>query len=171
MYAELHLSDPKMVFSYRFDVQERVLRGGMGGVAFGALLGLRDNFRRDVLAYGLHAMSLQCAYPNTKIFMSLPRFRLARGIRKESTVTKSQLLQVFISYHIFIHYPAKRYLSRMPEFPRRHNGMSATKISARVSVDIDKHSGEAHRNGQFEISGPRYLVEIPTPYAGMGSNL
>ena len=43
-YEQLHLAGPKRIFSYRFDAQERALRGGMRGVAFGTLLGLRDDF-------------------------------------------------------------------------------------------------------------------------------
>ena len=61
-YDELHPFGPKSVFSYRFNAQERALRGGMRGVAFGALLGLAD-FRRDAFACGLHAMEIQRRYP------------------------------------------------------------------------------------------------------------
>ena len=48
-YETLHLFGHKRVWPYRFDAQERALRGGMRGVAFSALLGLSD-FRKDALA-------------------------------------------------------------------------------------------------------------------------
>ena len=50
-YETLHLFGHKRVWPYRFDAQERALRGGMRGVAFSALLGLSD-FRKDALAMG-----------------------------------------------------------------------------------------------------------------------
>ena len=50
-YEQLHLLGHKRVWPYRFDAQERALRGGMRGVAFSALLGLSD-FRKDALPRG-----------------------------------------------------------------------------------------------------------------------
>ena len=52
-YDTLHLLGHKRVWPYRFDAQERALRGGMRGVAFSALLGLSD-YRKDALATALH---------------------------------------------------------------------------------------------------------------------
>ena len=57
-YETLHLFGHKRVWPYRFDAQERALRGGMRGVAFSALLGLSD-FRKDALASALHVYYLQ----------------------------------------------------------------------------------------------------------------
>ena len=48
-YETLHLMGHKRVWPYRFDAQERVLRGGMRGVGFSALLGL-DDYHTDALA-------------------------------------------------------------------------------------------------------------------------
>ncbi|MBQ3592702.1 MAG: radical SAM protein, partial [Clostridia bacterium] len=61
-YEQLHLLGHKRVWPYRFDAQERALRGGMRGVAFSALLGLSD-FRKDALASALHVYYLQRKYP------------------------------------------------------------------------------------------------------------
>ena len=61
-YETLHLMGHKRVWPYRFDAQERALRGGMRGVAFSALLGLSD-FRKDALASALHVNYLQRKYP------------------------------------------------------------------------------------------------------------
>ncbi len=57
-YGELHLGGNKRIFPYRFNAQERAVRGGMRGVGFAALLGLSD-FRRDAFATGMHAYLLQ----------------------------------------------------------------------------------------------------------------
>ena len=160
-YAELHLSGPKRVFSYRFDAQERALRGGMRGVAFGTLLGLRDDFRRDALACGLHAMSIQRRYPHAEISMSLPRLRPAGGVDNRIGVTESQLLQVSLAYRMFLPFAGQTISTReRPTFRDGIVGLSATKISAGVSVGIGEHSGEARGDGQFVISDPRDVGEI-----------
>lgn len=160
-YAELHLLGPKRVFSYRFDAQERALRGGMRGVAFGTLLGLRDDFSRDALACGLHAMSIQRRYPHAEISMSLPRLRPAGGVDNKIGVTESQLLQVSLAYRMFLPFAGQTISTReRPTFRDGIVGLSATKISAGVSVGIGEHSGEARGDGQFVISDPRDVGEI-----------
>ena len=160
-YAELHLSGPKRIFSYRFDAQERALRGGMRGVAFGTLLGLRDDFRKDALACGLHAATIQRRYPHAEISMSLPRLRPAGGVDNHIAVTESQLLQVSLAYRIFLPFAGQTISTReRPGFRDGIVGLSATKISAGVSVGIGEHSGEAHGDGQFVISDPRSLSQI-----------
>ena len=73
-YETLHLAGHKRVWPYRFDAQERALRGGMRGVAFSALLGLAD-FRKDALATALHAHFIQRKYPHAEISLSCPRLR------------------------------------------------------------------------------------------------
>lgn len=73
-YETLHLSGHKRVWPYRFDSQERALRGGMRGVAFSALLGLAD-FRKDALASALHVYYLQRKYPQAEMSLSCPRLR------------------------------------------------------------------------------------------------
>ena len=71
LYGKLHLAGRKRVFPYRANAQERAMRGGMRGAAFGALLGLGD-FRRDAFACGLHAWLVQRAYPHAELSLSCP---------------------------------------------------------------------------------------------------
>lgn len=160
-YGQLHLSGPKRVFSYRFDAQERALRGGMRGVAFGTLLGLSDDFRKDALSCGLHAREIQRRYPHAEISISLPRLRPAEGVENDIAVTESQLLQVSLAYRIFLPFAGQTISTReRPGFRDGIVGLSATKISAGVSVGIGEHSGEARGDGQFLISDPRGVTEI-----------
>lgn len=78
LYGKLHLAGRKRVFPYRANAQERAMRGGMRGAAFGALLGLGD-FRRDAYACGLHAWLVQRAYPHAELSLSCPRLRPIAG--------------------------------------------------------------------------------------------
>ena len=160
-YAELHPYGNKRIFSYRFDAQERALMGGMRGVAFGALLGIGD-FRNDALRCGLHAYTLQRRYPYAEISMSLPRLR--PFIHNEDAtvpVTETQLLQVSLAYRLFLPFAGQTISTReCPRFRDGIIGISATKMSAGVSVGIGEHSGDTKGDGQFMISDPRSLDEI-----------
>lgn len=159
-YDELHPIGPKSVFSYRFDSQERALRGGMRGVAFGALLGLGD-FRRDAFCCGLHAHLLQRKYPAAEISMSLPRLRPAAHLEQTAGVSETQLLQVSLAYRIFMPFAGQTISTReRPGFRDGIVGLSATKISAGVSVGIGEHSHSGHGEGQFVISDPRGVDEV-----------
>ena len=134
--------------------------GGMRGVAFGALLGLAD-FRRDAFACGLHAMEIQRRYPAAEISMSLPRLRPAAHMDQSSGVSEAQLLQVSMAYRLFLPYAGQTISTReRPGFRDGIVGISATKISAGVSVGIGEHSGTGHGEGQFVISDPRGVDDV-----------
>ena len=160
-YAELHLAGPKRIFSYRFNAQERAIRAGMRGVAFGALLGLGD-FRRDAFACGLHAYNLQRRYPHAEISFSLPRFRpFINNEDRVNQVHEPQLLQVSMAYRLFMPFAGQTISTReRPGFRDNIVGLTATKISAGVSVGIGEHSGTEYGDGQFVISDPRGVEEI-----------
>jgi len=160
-YEAVHPFGPKSIFSYRFDSQERALIGGMRGVAFGALLGLGD-FRKDALACGIHAYLLQRKYPHAEISFSLPRLRpFINGNYSAETVSEKDLLQVALAYRIFMPFSGQTISSReSPKFRDNIVGLSATKISAGVSVGIGGHAEEKKGDDQFDISDPRSVHEI-----------
>ena len=160
-YAELHPFGPKRIFSYRFNAQERALMGGMRGVAFGALLGLGD-FRRDAMTCGIHAYLLQRKYPHAEISLSLPRIRpFLNGNHSIGTVSESNLLQIALAYRIFMPFSGQTISSReSPVFRDNIVGLSATKISAGVSVGIGGHAKCKRGDEQFDISDQRDVGEI-----------
>lgn len=169
-YEKLHLLGHKRVYPYRFDAQERALRGGMRGVAFSALLGLSD-FRKDALATALHAFFLQRKYPHAEMSLSCPRLRPIINNDKINPldVHEKQLCQVLCAYRIFLPYVGITISSR--ESASFRNGIvkiAATKISAGVSTGIGDHDSkynkkatdEAHGDEQFEINDNRSLDEM-----------
>jgi len=160
-YSELHPFGPKRVFSYRFNAQERALMGGMRGVAFGSLLGLGD-FRKDALACGIHAYLLQRKYPHAEISFSLPRLRpFANGKYSAETVSEKNLFQIALAYRIFMPFAGQTISSREgPVFRDLIVTLSATRISAGVSVGIGGHAEEKKGDEQFNISDPRSVEEI-----------
>lgn len=169
-YETLHLLGHKRVWHYRFDAQERAIKGGMRGVAFSALLGLSD-FRKDALASALHVYYLQRKYPHVEMSLSCPRLRpiLNNDKINPMDVHERQLCQIICAYRIFMPFVGITVSSRESEDFR--NGIvkiAATKVSAGVSTGIGDHeskytgkesSGE-EGDEQFEINDGRSFEEM-----------
>ncbi|EAI3587917.1 2-iminoacetate synthase ThiH [Campylobacter coli] len=161
-YSKIHLAGEKRIFPYRFNAQERALKAGMRGVAFGALLGI-DDFRKDALATALHAHFLQQAYPHAEISISVPRLRPIINNAKihPKDVSEKRLLQVLCAYRLFLPFAGIIISSReRVGFRDEVVKLGATKMSAGVSVGIGEHKGEKKGDGQFEISDERGVDEI-----------
>ena len=177
-YEQLHLFGHKRVWPYRFDAQERALRGGMRGVAFSALLGLSD-FRRDALASALHVYYLQRKYPHAEMSLSCPRLRPIINNDKISPmdVGETQLCQILCAYRIFLPFVGITVSSR--ESAAFRNGIvkiAATKVSAGVSTGIGDHESKytgkeddaAKGDEQFEIDDDRSFEAMYKDMSGEG---
>ena len=169
-YEQLHLLGHKRVWPYRFDAQERALRGGMRGVAFSALLGLSD-FRKDALASALHVYYLQRKYPHAEMSLSCPRLRPIINNDKINPldVHEKQLCQIICAYRIFLPFVGITVSSReSAEFRNGIVKIAATKVSAGVSTGIGDHeskysgkeSEEVQGDEQFEIDDNRSLDKM-----------
>ncbi|EEP3708590.1 2-iminoacetate synthase ThiH [Campylobacter jejuni] len=161
-YSKIHLAGEKRIFPYRFNAQERALKAGMRGVAFGALLGI-DDFRKDALATALHAHFLQQTYPHAEISISVPRLRPIINNAKihPKDVSEKRLLQVLCAYRLFLPFAGIIISSRERiGFRDEVIKLGATKMSAGVSVGIGEHKGEKKGDEQFEISDDRSVDEI-----------
>lgn len=164
-YETLHLEGNKRIFPYRFNAQERALKGGMRGVGFAALLGL-DDFRKDAFATGYHAYLLQQKYPYGEFAISCPRLRpiINDDTINPKDVHERQLLQIICAYRIFLPYASITVSTREGENFRNHIiSLGATKISAGVSTGIGSHSEEVDKDegdAQFEISDTRNVQQV-----------
>lgn len=169
-YEQLHLLGHKRVWPYRFNAQERALRGGMRGVAFSALLGLSD-FRKDALASALHVYYLQRKYPHAEMSLSCPRLRPIINNDKINPldVHEKQLCQVLCAYRIFLPFVGITVSSReSAEFRNGIVKIAATKVSAGVSTGIGDHESKytgretatAQGDEQFEIDDNRSLDKM-----------
>ena len=177
-YETLHLSGHKRVWPYRFDAQERALRGGMRGVAFSALLGLSD-FRKDALASALHVYYLQRKYPHAEMSLSCPRLRpiINNDRINPLDVGEKQLCQILCAYRIFLPFVGITVSSR--ESAQFRNGIvkiAATKVSAGVSTGIGDHESKytgkeddaAKGDEQFEIDDDRSFASMYKDMSGEG---
>ena len=176
-YETLHLLGHKRVFPYRFDAQERAIRGGMRGVGFSALLGLAD-FRKDALASALHIYFLQRKYPHAEYSLSCPRLRPIINNDKINPmdVHEKELCQVLCAYRIFLPYVGITVSSReQKHFRDGIVKIAATKVSAGVSTGIGDHESkyegkesEDAGDEQFEISDGRSFDEMYRDMSGEG---
>jgi len=177
-YETLHLLGHKRVWPYRFDAQERALRGGMRGVAFSALLGLSD-FRKDALASALHVYYLQRKYPQAEMSLSCPRLRPIINNDKISSidVSEKKLCQVLCAYRIFLPFVGITVSSReSAEFRNGIVKIAATKVSAGVSTGVGDHESKytgkedenVQGNEQFEIDDNRSLDKMYKDIADEG---
>ena len=177
-YETLHLLGHKRVWPYRFDAQERALRGGMRGVAFSALLGLSD-FRKDALASALHVYYLQRKYPHAEMSLSCPRLRPIINNDKINPldVGEKQLCQILCAYRIFLPFVGITVSSReSAEFRNGIVKIAATKVSAGVSTGIGDHESKytgkeddgARGDEQFEIDDDRSFETMYKDMTGEG---
>ena len=177
-YETLHLFGHKRVWPYRFDAQERALRGGMRGVAFSALLGLSD-FRKDALASALHVYYLQRKYPHAEMSLSCPRLRPIINNDKINPldVGEKQLCQILCAYRIFLPFVGITVSSReSAEFRNGIVKIAATKVSAGVSTGIGDHESKytgkeddaAKGDEQFEIDDNRSFDAMYRDMSGEG---
>ena len=177
-YETLHLLGHKRVWPYRFDAQERALRGGMRGVAFSALLGLSD-FRKDALASALHVYYLQRKYPHADMSLSCPRLRpiINNDRINPLDVGEKQLCQILCAYRIFLPFVGITVSSR--ESAAFRNGIvkiAATKVSAGVSTGIGDHESKytgreddaVKGDEQFEIDDDRSFDDMYRDMSGEG---
>ncbi len=168
-YEKLHLMGHKRVFPYRFEAQERAIRGGMRGVAFSALLGLAD-FRKEALASALHVYYLQRKYPHAEYSLSCPRLRPIIHNEKIDPldVHERELCQILCAYRIFLPYVGITVSSReQKHFRDGIVKIAATKVSAGVSTGIGDHESkyEGTEGGdagdeQFAISDDRSFDQM-----------
>ena len=156
-YETLHLMGHKRVWPYRFDAQERALRGGMRGLS---------DFRKDALASALHVYYLQRKYPHAEMSLSCPRLRPIINNDKINPldVGEKELCQVLCAYRIFMPFVGITVSSR--ESKSFRDGIvkiAATKVSAGVSTGIGDHESKytgkeaenAEGDEQFEINDDR----------------
>jgi 2-iminoacetate synthase len=162
LYGQLHPSGRKRIFPYRFNAQERALKGGMRGAAFASLLGLGDH-RRDAFAAGLHALLVQRKYPHAEISFSCPRLRpiSTNAAINPGEVGEAELLQVICAYRIFMPHAGITISTREnTRFRDSAVEIAATKISAGVDTGIGGRTGKPAGDEQFEISDGRTVEEI-----------
>lgn len=161
LYAQVHLSGPKRDYAFRLGAQERALLAGFRGVSLGALLGLGD-FRRDVLACGLHALMIQEKFPEAEIGFSVPRIRPFPNQEKNAAnVGEAELLQVILALRLFRPWASISLSTRESARFRDHCiGLGVTRLSAGVSTAVGGYGSSEKGDPQFHKSDQRGVEKV-----------
>ena len=169
LYDRVHLSGPKKNYAYRFGANDRALAAGFRGASFGALLGLGD-FRRDVLACGVHASMIMQKYPWAEIGFSVPRIRpYPNKTKNEVDVHEPQLLQVILALRLFMPWAGLSLSTRESAWFRDHCiDLGITRLSAGVSTGVGGHGSEEKGDQQFHKADERGVDEVRSAIAAHG---
>src|SRR3954452_9821011 len=93
-YAEVHVASGKRDYHRRLNSTERAAEAGARRLGIGALLGLAEDWRADVLALAAHAQFLVRTYWRTEVTVALPRIKpSASGFQPLSPIADGQFVQ------------------------------------------------------------------------------
>ena len=169
LYDEVHIRGPKKIYNYRLNANVRALEAGFRGASFAALLGLGD-FRRDAMACGIHAFTVNQRFPHAEIGFCVPRLRSYpnRG-DQVADVAESELLQVLLAYRLFMP-RASISLSTRESAAFRDSciGLGVTRFSAGVQTGVGGHAEEEKGDEQFHKADNRSVDEMVQAIAAKG---
>ena len=165
LYDTVHVAGPKKDYLFRLDAPERAAKGGIRSVNVGVLLGLCDDWRKDVFLMGLHAYYLQDKFPDVEIGVSLPRLRPCEGgFSIPAGVSDKEFAQTIMALRIFLPRLAIALSTRENSALREALlPLGITCMSAGSSTRVGGHTARSQKEmnvGQFEISDKRGIDEI-----------
>jgi len=77
-YAQLHQTEHKGNFDFRYNAQRRAIMAGFSEVGFGALYGV-GFWKDDTIAMAEHALQLREEFPHVKFRFAFPRLQVSEG--------------------------------------------------------------------------------------------
>ncbi|MCU1589833.1 MAG: thiH [Frankiales bacterium] len=164
-YAQTHLAGWKRDYDRRLSSTERAAEAGVRRLGIGALLGLGNDWRADVLAVAHHAAWLQREYWRTEVTVSLPRIKpSASGFQPAVPVTDAQYVQALAALRLAVPEAGIVLSTREPAALR--DGLvriAVTSMSAGSSTEPGGYTTPGEAQEQFAISDAR----SPAAVAGM----
>ncbi|MHB1155120.1 MAG: 2-iminoacetate synthase ThiH [Eubacteriales bacterium] len=169
IYDKLHLKGPKKDYRFRLDAPERACLANMRAVNIGALLGLDDDWRREIFFTALHASYLQDKYNSTEISISLPRIRPHIGnFMPRGNVSDKNMVQIMLAFRLFMPRVGIT-ISTRENATFRDNVicLGVTKMSAGSTTAVGGHT-QNNSTGQFDISDNRSVDEMYSAIIKLG---
>ena len=169
LYDQIHKKGTKKDYDFRFNAPSRAAKAGVNFINLGALLGLAD-WRKDVLAAGLHAYQLQNDYPDTDISISFPRIRPnLSGFKPAFEANDRDLVQAITAVRLFMP-RCGIVISTRENSQFRDNiiPLGVTRMSAQSSTCVGGHAENLQGAGQFNICDRRTLEEVKAAIAARG---
>lgn len=172
-YAEVHLAGPKRRFEFRLDGPERAAAAGIRRLGIGALLGLSDDWRFDVLATVAHGLHLQRAAWRSELTVSVPRIRpSASGFQPQAIVGDRDLAQIICAVRLMLPDAGIVMSSREPAgFRDKLVPLGVTHTSAGSHTEPGGYTEPGEADEQFSVNDTRDVDEVAAALRGMGYDI
>jgi 2-iminoacetate synthase len=170
VYPRHHLKGNKRFYSWRLGAPERAARAGVRRLGIGALIGLNDDWRWEVLALALHARFLMRAFWRCELTVALPRLERAAGFAEPPAVmTDAELAQSIAALRLVL--PDAGIVMSTRERPALRDGLAVlgvTHMSAGSRTEPGGYSAPGDAEPQFEIGDDRPASAVASALAQAG---
>lgn len=172
-YAEVHLAGPKRRFAFRLDGPERAAVAGVRRLGIGALLGLGDDWRFEILATVSHARHLQRAAWRSELTVSVPRIRpSASGFQPRTLVTDRDLAQIVCALRLLLPDAGIVMSSReQAGFRDRLVPLGVTHTSAGSHTEPGGYTEPGEADEQFSVNDTRSVAEVTAALRALGYDI
>ena len=161
-YAQTHLAGWKRDYDRRLASTERAADSGVRRLGIGALLGLSDDWRADVLAVAEHALWLQREFWRTEVTVSLPRIKpSASGFAPLAPVSDPEYVQALCALRLAA--PEVGIVLSTRESAALRDGLvriAVTTMSAGSSTEPGGYLSPGTAQEQFAISDERSPAQV-----------
>ncbi len=161
-YAETHLAGWKRDYDRRLAAVERAAESGVRRLGIGALLGLAEDWRSDVLAVAAHAQFLVRRYWRTEVTVALPRITpSASGYQPSAPISDAQYVQAIAALRLVVPDAGIVLSTREPAALR--DGLvriAVTHMSAGSSTEPGGYAHPGESQEQFAISDERSPADV-----------
>ena len=169
-YAEVHVAGWKRDFDRRLASTERAAAAGIRRLGVGALLGLSQDWRADVIAVAAHASFLCRTYWRTEVTVSLPRIKpCASGFQPVTALGDASYVQALCALRLAAPDAGIVLSTREPAALR--DGMvriAVTHMSAGSSTEPGGYSHPGESQEQFAISDERSPAQVAAMLTAAG---
>ena len=161
-YAQTHVAGWKRDYDRRLNSTELAGAAGVRRLGIGALLGLAQDWRADVLSVGAHAAFLVKSFWRTEVTVSLPRIKpSASGYQPLVPVSDAEYVQALAALRLFEPEAGIVLSTREPAALR--DGLvriAVTTMSAGSSTEPGGYSAPGEATEQFSVSDERSPAEV-----------
>ncbi len=161
-YAQVHVAGRKRRYEWRLLGPERAAHAGIRRLGIGALFGLHDDWRYEVLAVAAHARYLQRHHWRSQVNVSVPRMRpSASGFQPRTLLSDRELTQVVCALRLLL--PDAGLVLSTREEPAVRDGLfrvGITHVSAGSHTEPGGYEHPDEAAEQFEVADLRRPAEV-----------
>ena len=161
-YAATHLKGKKRNYEWRLAAPDRGAAAGMRQLGVGALLGLHDDWRADVLSVAAHAAALLRRWWRCDVTIAVPRLRpAAGGFSPVRPVDDRELAQLVCALRLVLPDVGVSLSTREP--PALRDGLlrlGVTTMSAGSHTEPGGYAEASDAEPQFEVGDTRSPAEV-----------